>query len=220
MGNEIMMSIREFLVCVIAGYCFGMIPNGYLYAKSQGVNIYKVGSGNPGSTNISRTLGKRAGATVLLLDIAKTIVPIFFMSLLWKPVTMDQTTMLTLVTGAGAIVGHDFPVIPGLHGGKGIACTGALVIAFDWRLAIVLFAFFLLVSWRSGYVSVGSISAVTMFFILTAVLGYFDLLMFTKAAYPYCVLIVFLISALAVWQHRSNIKRLRAGTESKFHFKK
>ena len=83
MGNEIVMSIREFLVCVIAGYCFGMIPNGYLYAKSQGVNIYKVGSGNPGSTNISRTLGKRAGATVLLLDIAKTIVPIL-MELFWN----------------------------------------------------------------------------------------------------------------------------------------
>ena len=126
------MNIQHMIISLIVGYLFGNIPNGYLYAKSQGVDIYKQGSGNPGSTNISRTLGKRAGATVLLLDIAKTIVPILMMHMIFKPVTIDEGTLITVFAGFGSILGHDFPALPMLRGGKGIACTGALIIAFDW----------------------------------------------------------------------------------------
>ena len=75
------MSILQLCVCFILGYIFGNIPNGYLYAKFQGADIYHQGSGNPGSTNVLRTLGKRAGITVLLMDIAKCMVPIFLMIL-------------------------------------------------------------------------------------------------------------------------------------------
>jgi len=87
------MSILQLCVCFIIGYIFGNIPNGYLYAKSQGVDIYHQGSGNPGSTNVLRTLGKRAGITVLLMDIAKCMVPIFLMILFWKPANEDQKTL-------------------------------------------------------------------------------------------------------------------------------
>ena len=215
-----MMDIQHIVICLLTGYLFGMIPNGYLYGKSQGIDIYKVGSGNPGSTNISRTLGKKAGATVLLLDIAKTIVPILILHMAWKPATIDHGTLITLFTGLGAVLGHDFPAIPKLKGGKGVACTGALIIAFDWRFAVVLLALFLFVSYTSGYVSVGSITAVSAFFALTAVLGKFGMLPFSGDIYPVVCGLSFIIAALAVWQHRSNIDRLRKGTESKFHFKK
>jgi len=214
------MDIQHIIICLIVGYLFGNIPNGYLYGKSQGVDIFKVGSGNPGSTNISRTLGKKAGATVLLLDIAKTIVPVLILHMAWKPATIDHGTLITLWTGLGAVLGHDFPLIPKLKGGKGVACTGALIIAFDWRLAIVLLAIFVFVSYKSGYVSVGSITAVSMFFVLTAVLGRFGMLPFSMDIYPYVCGLAFFIAVLAIWQHRSNIDRLRKGTESKFHFKK
>ena len=123
------MSIVQLCVCFILGYIFGNIPNGYLYAKSQGVDIYHQGSGNPGSTNVLRTLGKRAGITVLLMDIAKCMVPIFLMILFWKPANEDQKTLILMLTGIGAILGHNFPILPGVKGGKGVACTGALLIA-------------------------------------------------------------------------------------------
>lgn len=215
-----MMDIQHIVIALLTGYVFGMIPNGYLYGKSQGVDIYKVGSGNPGSTNISRTLGKKAGATVLLLDMAKTIVPILVLSMLWKPATVDDTTLIILYGGMGAVLGHDFPVLPKLKGGKGIACSGALVIAFEWKLALILVLLFVVVVKTTGYVSVGSITVAVMLSVLTAVFGYFGMLPMTMDIYPtVCALIVFL-SVLAVWQHRSNIDRLRNGTESKFHFKK
>lgn len=215
-----MMTIQQYLLALVVGYLFGNIPNGYLYAKSQGVDIYKEGSGNPGSTNISRTLGKRAGATVLLLDIAKTIIPILAMQMLYKPATADLQTLITLVTGFGAILGHDFPLITRLRGGKGIACTGALIIAFDWRFAVVLFLLFLVVSYTTGYVSVGSIVAVSALFVCTAILGAVGMLPFTMLVYHEVLVIVFMIAVLAIWQHRANIVRLRQGKENKFHFKK
>ena len=215
-----MMDIKHIIIALIVGYAFGNIPNGYLYAKSQGVDIFKVGSGNPGSTNISRTLGKKAGATVLLLDIAKTIVPILILHMLWKPATTDDSTMLILLAGIGAILGHDFPVIPKLKGGKGIACTGALIIAFEWKLAVLLLLLFILIVCITGYVSLASMTAVSMFFVLTAVFGRLGMLQMSMDVYPVICLLTFLIAALAVWQHRSNIGRLMSGTESKFHFKK
>ncbi len=214
------MDIQRMVIALIVGYVFGMIPNGYLYGRSQGVDIYSVGSGNPGSTNISRTLGKRAGATVLLLDMAKTIVPILILSMIWKPATQDETTLIILFGGMGAVLGHDFPVLPKLKGGKGIACSGALVIAFEWKLALILVLVFVAVVKTTGYVSVGSITVAIMLFVFTVLFGYFGMLPMSMGIYPVvCALILFLV-VLAVWQHRSNIDRLRKGTESKFRFKK
>ena len=120
------MSPVRMLICLLVGYLFGNLPSGYLYAKLHGVDIYHAGSGNPGSTNVLRTLGKRAGATVLLMDIAKTVLPIFFLSLYWKPETEDMQSLITLFAGIGAVLGHNYPLLPGIRGGKGVACTGAL----------------------------------------------------------------------------------------------
>ncbi|OON86046.1 acyl-phosphate glycerol 3-phosphate acyltransferase [Oribacterium sp. C9] len=214
------MDIQHIIIALLVGYVFGMIPNGYLYGKAQGVDIYKVGSGNPGSTNISRTLGKRAGATVLLLDMAKTIVPILILSMIWKPATVDETTLIILWGGTGAVLGHDFPVLPKLKGGKGIACSGALVIAFEWKLALILVLVFVVVVKTTGYVSVGSITAAVMLFVFTVLFGYFGMLPMSMGIYPMVCALIFFLSVLAIWQHRSNIDRLRKGTESKFHFKK
>ena len=104
------MNIQHMIISLVVGYIFGNIPNGYLYAKSQGIDIYKQGSGNPGSTNIGRTLGKKAGTTVLLLDIAKTIIPILMMHMIFKPATIDEGTLITVFAGFGSILGHDFPI--------------------------------------------------------------------------------------------------------------
>lgn len=215
-----MMDLKHIVIAIVVGYLFGNIPSGYLYAKAHGVNIFKVGSGNPGTTNISRTFGKKAGATVLLMDMAKAIIPILFLNMLWKPATFDESALITLLTGAGAVLGHDFPFIPKLKGGKGIATSWGLIMAFDWKLGIVLILIFILVVIVTGYVSVGSITASAMFFILTALFGRMGLLRFSSEIYPLVCGITFVMSALAIWQHRSNIDRLMKGTESKFHFKK
>lgn len=209
------MELSHIVLALLIGYAFGNIPNGYLYAKSQGVDIFKEGSGNPGSTNILRTLGKRAGCTVLLMDIAKTILPILILHMLWKPLSEDESTLITLYTGLGAILGHDFTCIPKLHGGKGVACTGALIIAFDWRLAIILLTMFVLIVAVTRYVSLGSVIGMSAFFLSTLILGRTGWLPFSMQIYPEVCMIVFVVAALGIFQHRSNLVRLMQGRENK-----
>lgn len=211
------MSILQLCVCFILGYIFGNIPNGYLYAKSQGVDIYHQGSGNPGSTNVLRTLGKRAGITVLLMDIAKCMVPIFLMILFWKPANEDQKTLILMPTGIGAILGHNFPILPGVKGGKGVACTGALLIALAPLYTLGLLCFFILIVLTTKYVSLGSVLSVFVFFLSVLLMGKSGILFpFSEAIYlPMCGLSLFL-ALLCLFQHRENMKRLMNGTENKF----
>lgn len=211
------MSILQLCVCFIIGYIFGNIPNGYLYAKSQGVDIYHQGSGNPGSTNVLRTLGKRAGITVLLMDIAKCMVPIFLMILFWKPANEDQKTLILMLTGIGAILGHNFPILPGVKGGKGVACTGALLIALAPLYTLGLLCFFILIVLTTKYVSLGSVLSVFVFFLSVLLMGKSGILFpFSEAVYlPMCGLSLFL-ALLCLFQHRENMKRLMNGTENKF----
>ena len=211
------MSILQLCVCFILGYIFGNIPNGYLYAKSQGVDIYHQGSGNPGSTNVLRTLGKRAGITVLLIDIAKCMVPIFLMILFWKPANEDQKTLILMLTGIGAILGHNFPILPGVKGGKGVACTGALLIALAPLYTLGLLCFFILIVLTTKYVSLGSVLSVFVFFLSVLLMGKSGILFpFSEAVYlPMCGLSLFL-ALLCLFQHRENMKRLMNGTENKF----
>ena len=215
------MPIREIISCLLAGYAFGNIPNGYLYAKAQGIDIYKEGSGNPGSTNILRTLGKKAGITVLLMDIAKCMLPIFFMVLFFKPENEDIKSLILMTTGIGAILGHNFPCIPKVKGGKGVACTGALLIALSPLYTLFLLLFFILVVLITGYVSLGSMLAITVFFLSVVFFGKTSLLFpFSGAVYlPMCAL-SFLLMAMLIFQHRGNIKRLLNGTENRFGKKK
>lgn len=211
------MSILQLCVCFIIGYIFGNIPNGYLYAKSQGVDIYHQGSGNPGSTNVLRTLGKRAGITVLLMDIAKCMVPIFLMILFLKPENEDQKTLILMLTGIGAILGHNFPILPGVKGGKGVACTGALLIALAPLYTLGLLCFFILIVLTTKYVSLGSVLSVFVFFLSVLLMGKSGILFpFSEAIYlPMCGLSLFL-ALLCLFQHRENMKRLMNGTENKF----
>ena len=215
------MPIHEILICLLTGYAFGNIPNGYLYAKAHGIDIYKEGSGNPGTTNVLRTLGKKAGITVLLMDIAKCMLPIFFMVLYFKPENEDIKSLILMTTGIGAILGHNFPCIPKVKGGKGVACTGALLIALSPLYTLCLLLFFILVVLITGYVSLGSMLAVTVFFLSVVFFGKTSLLFpFSGAVYlPMCAL-SFLLMAMLIFQHRGNIKRLLSGTENRFGKKK
>ena len=215
------MPIQNILLCLAVGYAFGNIPNGYLYAKAHGIDIYKEGSGNPGTTNVLRTLGKKAGFTVLMMDIAKCMLPIFFMVLFFKPENEDLKSLILMATGIGAIFGHNFPCIPKVRGGKGVACTGALLIALSPLYTFCLLLFFILVVLITGYVSLGSMLAITVFFLSVVFFGKSSLLFpFSEAVYlPMCAL-SFLLMALLIFQHRGNIRRLLNGTENRFGKKK
>ena len=118
------------LVCLLIGYIFGCFQTSYIYGKLHGIDIRQYGSGNAGTTNSLRVLGKKAGAIVLVCDILKTGLAMTMVRLLFREHYGDILYLLAIYAAAGAILGHNFPFYLGFKGGKGIACTAGLVIFF------------------------------------------------------------------------------------------
>ena len=212
------------IICFLIGYVFGNFPTGYLLGKFYGVDITKKGSGNVGTTNVLRNLGPKAGIITLTGDLLKTLIPLFITSWLFRDVR-DMRYLLTVYTGFGAVMGHNFPVTLGFHGGKGVACTAAMIIYSDPILLICCAICFFGGTAITKYVSVGSLLAAAGYFAvnttLTAsghVMGWGGNEPLAPQYHTEFYILVFIVSAMIVFQHRSNIKRLLAGKENKLSF--
>ena len=191
-------------------FLLGSIPTGYLVARAKGVDIRKHGSGNIGATNVFRTLGKPLGILVFFIDALKGF------GAVWLANHFGEACPWTgIVAAVAAIAGHNYTPWLGFKGGKGIATSaGVLLALMPW--AVLAIAVVWIVMFKvSRYVSLASICAAAALPIAVGALWYSGcggngpLLGFSLA-----------ISALAIWRHRSNIERLRAGTESRFERKK
>ncbi len=214
----------ERLVCLLVGYAFGCFPTGYIYAKIHGVDIRKKGSGNIGSTNVLRNMGPKAGLITMLGDFAKTMLPIFIISQVFK--TQPELRYLYMVyTGLGAILGHNYPITLGFKGGKGVACTGAMIILSDPIIFAVCLVLFLGTVLTTKYVSLGSLLVAAGYFITNMILIYSGSSIGWGAGSSIVPeyrmelsVVVAIVSALIVFQHRSNIVRLLNGNENKLSF--
>ena len=111
------------LVCLLIGYVFGCFQTAYIYGRLHGIDIRKYGSGNAGTTNSLRVLGKKAGIIVLLCDMLKTGLAMMVVRLLFRERYGDILYLLAIYAAAGTVLGHNFPCYLGFKGGKGIACT-------------------------------------------------------------------------------------------------
>lgn len=208
--------IGEIIASIGIGYVCGLFLSGFLYGKSRHVDVRESGSGNVGTTNTLRTLGLKAGAITLLGDILKVFVAMFLVWLLFRKSLPEHVRLLEMYAGFGAILGHDFPVYMKFKGGKGIASTGGLVLAFCPFVAPVSLGIFLIVVLITRYVSLGSVLALISMFVqvlIFGMLGWFDV----PGEDLLQVYIVFgCIMAIGLLKHASNIRRLLNGTENKF----
>ena len=205
------------IVCLVIGYGFGLFQTGYFYGKRNGIDIRKYGSGNAGTTNALRTLGKKAGAITLAGDCLKAILAILLVSLIFGRAFPEQIMLLKLYAGAGCVLGHNFPFYLNFKGGKGIAATAGLIISTTniWIVLICLAAFIAIVA-TTRYVSLGSMTVVTIYLISVIVYGQHGGFHMENVAYlreMYGIAAFLMI--LAFWRHRANIKRLLSGTENK-----
>lgn len=198
------------LICILIGYCIGCIETAHVVGKLWKVDLRQHGSGNLGTTNALRVLGKKAGAMVFIGDILKSVIAF----LICRAVFKDNATVAGLFGSAGAVLGHNYPFYLNFKGGKGIAVmigmTAALAFTTNPLLAIpnALIGFGL--AFGTRYVSVGSLAFAVCLPVSCYLLGYEREI----------VLITLCFSALAVWRHRGNIKKLLNGTENRFGSKK
>ncbi len=207
------------LLCLILGYLFGLIETGVIYGKITHVDLRKQGSGNTGATNTLRVAGKKAGAIVLAGDMIKCALPCFIAWLLFKGHGADVKVFM-FFAGIGAIIGHNFPFYMGFKGGKGVACTAALSIILDPIVALICAVVFFAIAIVTGYVSLASMIGVTCVFIGLLIKNFVFGYGLSSVATAELIILGFIMTALCVFQHRSNIKRLLNGTENKFSRKK
>ncbi len=196
------------------GYCFGLIQTSYIFGKIKGFDIRKKGSGNAGTTNAIRTMGWKIGIITLLADVAKCIVAVIVVRCIYH--FSDIELLLGMYAAAGVILGHNFPFYLKFKGGKGIAATVGMIIAFgDWRLMIAAAFCFFVPFLLTRYVSLGSLFISLSFFVGMIVCGQLGIYNMDQAALLEMYVLTGALTALAFWQHRANIKRLVKGKENK-----
>ena len=179
----------SFILAVVIAYLLGSISPSTLLAKAQGVDIKKEGSGNAGTTNTLRVLGKKAAIITLIVDIGKGVLAVSIAEMLAGP-------QAAYVAALAALCGHVWPIFFKFKGGKGVAVAFGAVLRLDWKIALMMVALLVIVVAITKIVSIGSLS-VCVAFPITCWFMHRELFW------------VSLVMALIVaWKHSDNIKRL------------
>ena len=199
--------------CLVFGYVFGLFQTGYLYGRMNHIDIRNYGSGNSGTTNALRVLGKKAGLIVFIGDFFKMVLACLLVRIFLKG--DPNTDLYVLYTGLGVVMGHNFPFFLGFKGGKGIASMAGLLVSMDWRVTLVCAAVFLGTVIITRYVSLGSIFVVILFFIQMVLYESMGAYQVAPGSRLEFYALAGVLTGMAIWRHRANIRRLLAGTENK-----
>jgi glycerol-3-phosphate acyltransferase PlsY len=210
-----MTSTLLWILCGICAYLLGAVPFGFLIAKMKGVDIRTVGSGNIGATNVFRSISKPLGILTFALDTLKGFcgvhVPLVLARL--AGVEAAEGMALPVFCGAMTVAGHNWTCFLKFKGGKGIATSAGMLLGLS-PLGVGIALFVWIVTFvTTRYVSVASIGAA-----VTLAVAVWPLHLYTQGAWFPAVLT--LLALVAIWKHRTNIARLRAGTESRFTFRR
>ena len=212
---------------LLLGYLAGaLIQAGYWMGKFNKIDIREYGSGNAGTTNVMRTLGKKAGIITYLLDAFKAVLADLVIHFAIVPYTDIPEMLLFLYCGLGIVLGHNFPFYLKFKGGKGIAASSGVVISlmffpkYCFMFTVLGIGIFALVAVKTKYVSLASLIGMAMLFVEFLVWGMLGWLPLSGTSRVEGTVIVFLLAALAFIRHRSNIVRLVNGTERKIGEKK
>lgn len=208
------------ILALLLGYAFGLFQSGYIYGRSQGIDIRNEGSGNAGTTNSLRVLGLKAGIFTFLGDSLKAVFAVLVAWVIFHEKYPDSVALLQFYAGFGVVLGHNFPFYLGFKGGKGIACTAGVILAIYPLAALACMLSFILLLVLTHYVSFSSICMVIVFLICILLGGYYGVLGVEGAQLVEFEVLAAGFTAMAIWRHRANIVRLVHGTENKFSIKK
>ena len=209
-----------YIIMAAIAYLIGSINFSVIISKKMaGFDVREKGSGNAGSTNVLRTVGKKAAIITLVCDILKGVLSVLIALLVGAIAGESANSAIVVEIAALAVViGHTFPVFFGFRGGKGVATSLGVILIVNWKIGLICLVFALALMALTRMVSLGSISASVLFAVLT---------MFIRDSYIGGIdfdfsFIIFgiLLAALVIFNHRSNLKRIINGTENKLNFKK
>ncbi len=203
-------------ICIgIIAYLIGSVNFSVIISKRvAGFDVREKGSGNAGTTNMLRSVGKGAAAITLICDILKGVVAIGIAMLLGSIIPNVDKALLVQIAGIFVIIGHTFPVFFKFKGGKGIATSLGILLMINWQIGLICLVFALVLMTLTRMVSLGSVAAAILYPVLTLFITEHYLV-------PGSYLIFSIIVAVIVlFNHRSNIKRILTGTENKISFKK
>lgn len=218
MESSILITYGYVFLMMIVAYLLGSIPSAVWIGKRfYGVDIREHGSKNAGATNMLRVLGKRAAMPVFALDYFKGFLAVTLIGLLSRVgITEVWVTNLQILGVFTSILGHIFPIFANFRGGKGVATLVGAVTAIDPVIVLSCLGVWFIIFLLTHYVSLASMIAGCCFPILV---GAVSVVAWSKNEDVSITLIVFsvVIAGLLIWSHRSNIERLKSGTESKIY---
>lgn len=209
------------IIMAIVAYCIGSINFAVLISKKMaGFDVREKGSGNAGSTNMLRSVGKKAAVFTLICDILKGVLSIGIAILIGKIIPNMNKELLVQIAGCAVVLGHTFPVFFGFKGGKGVATSLGVLLISNWQIGLICLVFALALMVLTRMVSLGSCTAAVLFPVLTLFINEnYTVLTEGKRGSSYFIYSV-LLAIIVLYNHRSNIKRIMDGTENRVTFKK
>ena len=204
----------ECAIVAIIAYLIGSINFSVILSKKMaGFDVRDKGSGNAGTTNMLRSVGKKAAAITLVCDILKGVVAILLAMLMNKISPNSNGALLVQIAGVAVILGHTFPIFFKFKGGKGVATSLGVLIMSNWQIGLICLVFALILIILTQMVSVGSIAAAILYPVLTIFIPQNYILPGNYIIYSV------VLAVIIVFNHRENVKRLLSGTENRISFK-
>ena len=211
--------MATYIIVAVIAYLIGSINFSIILSKKMaGFDIREKGSGNAGTTNMLRSVGKKAAVITLICDILKGVVSILIAVLVGKIIKNLDNALLVQLAGIFVIIGHTFPVFFKFKGGKGIATALGVLLMINWQIGLICLIFALVLMALTKMVSVGSIAAAILFPILVAFIDQNYIVPTSNSNWSYLVFSI-IIALLVIFNHRANVQRILNGTENKISFK-
>ena len=214
--------MAAYILIAIIAYAIGSVNFSVILSKKiAGFDVREKGSGNAGSTNMLRSVGKKAAAITLVCDILKGVIAILIAIILGLIFKESDKALLVQIAGILVIIGHTFPIFFEFKGGKGVATSLGVLLMSNWKLGLICLVFALVLMALTRMVSVGSIAAAILFPVLTLFVNMHMLqsnFIVTEGS-GYLIYSI-LLAGIVILNHRANIQRILNGKENKLSFRK
>ena len=210
-----------YIIMALIAYVIGSINFSIIISKKMaGFDVREKGSGNAGTTNMLRSVGKKAAAITLVCDILKGVVSIVIAIIIGNISKNLDKELLLQIAGIAVVLGHTFPIFFGFKGGKGVATSLGVLLMSNWQIGLICLVFALVLMALTRMVSLGSCAAAVLFPVLTLFINqHYTVLTDGKNGNVYFIYSV-ILAIIVLYNHRENIKRILNGTENKLSFSK